>query len=233
MTLDSAEKADLKAHARAAIDATTAAFERGDIPRTEWQRRLSEVMSTLYLADDDPRWQSGFDGDATLWREARALILDAAPTSGTFLDVGCANGHLIESLSAWAQERGQTLEFYGLELDPALADAARRRLPHLAARIFTGNVSDWVPPLRFGCVRTGLEYVPAGDESALVERLALRFVSPGGRVIVGPVDDATLAGARAAFLAAGQQDPFVVSATDHRGKTRHVLWATVDEDASS
>src|SRR5215510_1038807 len=66
MTLDSAERADLKAHARAAIDATTAAFERGDIPRTEWQRRLSEVMSTLYLADDDPRWQSGFDGDATL-----------------------------------------------------------------------------------------------------------------------------------------------------------------------
>jgi hypothetical protein len=25
---------------------------------------------------DDPRWQSGFDGDATRWHEARSLILD-------------------------------------------------------------------------------------------------------------------------------------------------------------
>jgi len=232
MTLDHAERAELKSHARAVIDAATAAFERGEIPRSEWQRRLSEAMSDLYLADDDPRWQSGFDGDATLWRAARSLILDAAPMSGTFLDVGCANGFLIESLIAWADGRGQTLEFYGLELDPALAEEARRRLLHLAERIFIGNVSDWVPPLRFSCVRSGLEYVPPDEGSALLERLARRFVSLGGRVIVGPVYDAEVADTRAVFLAAGLHDPSVVSATDHHGKTRHVVWAAVDEDAS-
>jgi trans-aconitate methyltransferase len=226
MTLDHAERAELKAHARAAIDAATTEFERGSISRTEWQRRIAEALSAAYLADEDPRWQSEFDGDATLWREARALVLEAAPTNGTFLDVGCANGHLIESLNTWAEERGQTLEFYGLELNPDLAEKARRRLPHLAVRIFTGNVSDWVPPLRFSCVRTGLEYVPAGEESVLLERLARRFVSPGGRVLVGPVDDRAVASTRAAFLAAGLQDPFVVSATDHQGKTRHVVWAS-------
>ena len=45
MTPDHAERAELKAHAHAAIDAATKELERGSIPRTEWQRRVAEALS--------------------------------------------------------------------------------------------------------------------------------------------------------------------------------------------
>jgi len=232
MHLDSAERGKHKLHTQAVIDMATDELERGALTRGEWQRRVSDALAAAYLADDDPRWQSGFDGDATLWREARSLVLDAAPVSGTLLDIGCATGYLIESLSTWATERGQNLEFYGLDLNPALAAEARRRLPYLATHIFTGNVSDWAPPQRFSAVRTGLEYVPAGEAPTLLERLAHRFVTPGGRLLVGPVNDDTIADTGTTFRQAWLGEPHVVSATDHRGKTRHVLWAAAPSDTS-
>jgi hypothetical protein len=226
VSMDEADRSRLKVHARSLIDGATDEFTRGAITRDEWQRRVADALSDAYLRDDDPRWQSGFDGDAMLWREARSLILLAAPYNGTLLDVGCANGHLMESLHAWALERGQTLDVYGLELNPALADQARRRLPELADHIFTGNVSDWRSPRRFTYVRTGLEYVPPGDEVALLELLSNHFIEPAGRVIVGPVNDEALEGTLRVFEAAGMSDAQSESATDHRGKSRHVVWST-------
>jgi hypothetical protein len=40
---------------------------------------------------------------------------------GTWLDAGCANGHLLATLPAWCAERDIRIEPYGLELLPALA----------------------------------------------------------------------------------------------------------------
>lgn len=225
-------RAEAKAEAQAGIDAASEALARGAIADAEWQQRVAGALAASYLAPeaagDDPRWQSGFDGDAALWREARALVLDAvpadAPRGASFLDVGCATGHLLECLDAWARERGLELTLSGLELNPALADAARRRLPAWAGRIYTGNVSDWTPPRRFLYVRTGLEYVPAGRGAALVARLLRDVVAPGGRLIVGPVSGADVDAAVAAFAAAGVPDPGVLGATDRHGKTRHVVW---------
>jgi hypothetical protein len=94
-------RAVAKARAQAAIDDVTREYASGVIGEATWQRRVSSALAAAYLGDDDPRWQSGFDGDADLWREARALILDAVPRSGSFLDVGCANGHLLESIATW------------------------------------------------------------------------------------------------------------------------------------
>ena len=53
-------------------------------------------------------------GDEARWSRARRVIVDAIDRDGTFLDVGCANGLLMESLSSWAAERGHTIEPYGL-----------------------------------------------------------------------------------------------------------------------
>jgi SAM-dependent methyltransferase len=218
-------RAAAKAQAQATIDAAGEAHARGGISGAEWQRRVSAALSGAYLREDDPRWQSGFDGDERLWRAARSLVLDAVPRDGSLLDVGCANGHLMESLDAWARERGLGLELYGLEIDPALAETARRRLPAWAERIFTANASDWVPPRRFDFVRTGLEYVPPGRGPALVARLLRDVVAPGGRLIVGPVNQPDLPATLAAFAAAGIADARVESSTDHNGKTRCVVWA--------
>ena len=206
------------------IDAASLALERGTIDESAWHAQVTGALASAYLIDDDPRWQSGFDGDAELWREARELVLDAVGADGAFLDIGCTNGHLMECLATWAQERGQHLSMYGLELNRDLASAARRRLSAWADRIFEGNVVDWEPPRRFSYVRTGLEYVPLERRSFLVARLVRDVVEPGGRLIVGPVNDRDLEGAVAAFADAGLADPVVKGATDRNAKTRYVLW---------
>lgn len=224
--LNEHERAAEKARAQAAMDAASRDLARGAIGEAEWQRRTSAALAGSYLGDDDPRWQSGFDGDPELWREARSLVLDAVPAGGSLLDVGCANGYLMECLDAWARERGLELTLYGLELDPELADAARRRLPEWAERIYTGNVSEWTPPRRFTYVRTGLEYVAPGSEAALLARLLREVVEPGGRVLVGPIPHADVEPTLRAFAGAGVPRPGVVSAADRNGKTRCVVWAS-------
>ena len=219
------DRSSAKARAQRAIDSASAALGRGEVTQSEWHCAVTGALAEAYLAESDPRWQSGFDGDPELWREARGFLLDAVPHSGSFLDVGAANGHLIECLVLWGRERRLELDVFGLELNPALAAEARRRLPALADRIHTGNVVDWTPPRRFTYVRTGLEYVPADQASTLVSRLLDLFVAPGGRLLVGPINDDQRGETSAAFRAAGLA-PNQVSATDRNGKPRFVIWTT-------
>jgi protein-L-isoaspartate O-methyltransferase len=218
-------RAAAKARAHATIDDASDALARGSVTQSEWHRAVTDALAEAYLAEDDPRWQSGFDGDPELWREARALLLDAVPHSGSFLDVGAANGHLIECLAIWARDRGVDLDVFGLELNSQLAAAAQRRLPALAHQIYTGNVVDWPPPRRFTYVRTGLEYVPTERAPALVSRLLDTFLEPGGRLLVGPINVDQRAETIAAVRASGAR-PDEVSAVDRNGKTRLVIWAT-------
>lgn len=228
MTANGHTRARAKAEAQAAIAAANGALAAGSIPEDEWQRRVARALASSYLREDDPRWQSGFDGDPTLWREARELVLDAIPHDGSLLDVGAANGHLMECLAAWAAERGLILELYGLELDPALTATARRRLPAWSDRIFEGNVSDWrppVPPAPFTYVRTGLEYVAPGRGPALIRRLLRELVAPDGRLIVGPVYAGDVPATVAAFHDAGVAMPGVFTSADRNGKARAVVCA--------
>lgn len=208
-----------------AIDDADAALASGAIPEDEWQRRVSDALAGSYLREGDPRWQSGFDGDADIWRQARSLVLEAMPHDGSLLDVGCATGHLMECLALWSAERGLTLSVHGLELNPALADTARRRLPSWEERIYTGNVTDWAPPQRFTYVRTGLEYVAPGSGPALVARLLADVVAPGGRLFVGPVSAVDVSATVWTFVTAGAVEPGVVYAADRNGKVRAVVWA--------
>src|ERR671937_40228 len=55
-------------------------------------------LEAAYLRETDPIRQSGFSGGAERWRAERSPILLAIPESGTVLDVGCANGYLLECL---------------------------------------------------------------------------------------------------------------------------------------
>jgi trans-aconitate methyltransferase len=230
MTAHNHSRSEAKLQAQAIIDAASDAFERGAIGEAEWQRRVTDALSRAYLSETDPRWGSGFDGDPALWREARELILQAVPRDGSFLDIGCANGHLMESLRLWATERGLRLELSGLELNPSLAAAARERLPEVSDRIFGGNAADWIPPHRFTYVRTGLEYVPAGREASLVARLLSEVVEHGGRLLIGPVSASSLQPALEAVRTAGVVESGVEQATDRNGKTRYVVWACPNRD---
>ena len=149
-----------------------------------WFDDLRARLETSYLAGGDERAQSGFRGDRSAWERVRRPILEAIDRDGTLLDVGCANGLLIESLWRWAADRGIRLEPYGLDLSSALTAIARERLPRWTGRIFDGNAWTWLPPRRFDFVRTELVYVPELHRRDYVERLLEEFLTDPGRLIV-------------------------------------------------
>ena len=130
----------------AAIDA---ALARGELDEEGWHQAMADLVVPAYLAGANPRAQSGHSGDAERWESARRLLLDAVERPGSFLDIGCANGHLMECLHAWAAEDGIELEPWGLEISVELAELARRRLPHWRDQIAVGDALDWRPPRRF------------------------------------------------------------------------------------
>ena len=157
---------------------------RGAPAQRAHDAQTRRLLEHAYLEAKDPRGGSGFRGDGARWERARRPIASAIDRDGTFLDIGCANGLLVESLASWAGERGYGIEPYGLDLIGSVAELARRRLPCWADRISIGSVMGWLPPLRFDFVRTELEYVPADRRRALVRRLLRDFLVPGGRLIV-------------------------------------------------
>ena len=166
------------------LAACEAALVAGEIDEAEWHRRMAAVIAPAYLAADTPWAQSGKSGDAASWERARSLIAEAA-RPGTFLDVGCASGYLMECMARWCGAAGIACEPFGLDIAAGLAELARRRLPHWRDRIFVGNALTWQAPRRFDLVRTGLEYVPARRQPDLVARLLAEVVADRGRLIIG------------------------------------------------
>ena len=155
------------------------------MPRDDdYFEKTRALLERSYLEAGDPRGGSGFGGDEGRWERARRPIVSAVDRDGTFLDVGCANGLLMESLATWAREEGYRIEPYGLDLIGSLATLARQRLPHWSDRIFVGNAMDWRAPFRFDFVRTELEYAPPGRRREMVERLLREYLWPGGRLIL-------------------------------------------------
>jgi SAM-dependent methyltransferase len=144
------------------------------------------LLEPAYLAAPTPEGQSGFGGTSEEWRMSREPIMDGIGADGTFLDVGCANGLLMECVRAWGAERGLVMEPYGVDLGPGLVELARRRLPRWADRFWVGNAIDWAPPngLRFDYVHILLDCVPATRRADLVTHHLDGLVRPGGRLLV-------------------------------------------------
>ncbi len=142
-------------------------------------------LSRSYLASDDPCLQSGFGGGLERWRAERESILEGVTKDGSFLDLGCANGFLLECLRAWAAERGLELSPFGLDQSPELVALARARLPDFAGQLFVGNAWSWPPPHRFDSVYSLADAVPPAYLEDHLRRLHTEFVAPGGRLILG------------------------------------------------
>jgi SAM-dependent methyltransferase len=160
-----------------------------EIDDTTWYQQTCARLTSVYLAGENPRAQSGFTGDQTHWTQARSLIAEAINRDGAFLDIGCANGFLLECLVDWVSQKGHRIEPYGLDISTRLVELARKRLPRWADRLFVGNAIDWEPPRRHEFVLTGLEYVPQKRQADLVQRLLEHVVIPGGRLIIGTFNE--------------------------------------------
>jgi SAM-dependent methyltransferase len=147
-------------------------------------QRLKE-LETSYLAETDPIRQSGFGGGPGRWRDERRPILDAVTGDGDLLDIGCANGYLLECLMKWGRERGLTLTPFGLDWSEKLISLTRKRLPRYDSHFFVGNAWDWQPDRKFQYVYSVFDCVPEEYLEEFLHRLLCRVVSPGGRLIIG------------------------------------------------
>ena len=165
-------------------------LDRGLINEEEWFRNHIEWYETHYLQADSPRSQSGHSGGETIYRFTRGMLLEAIHKNGSFLDVGCANGHLIEMVSQWTKSTEIELTVYGLDFSRGLLDLAQHRLPLWSHRFFYGNALEWKPARKFDFVCIAeLGYVPRGREQDLFENLYSNYVASDGRLIVGPVGE--------------------------------------------
>ena len=142
------------------------------------------IHESKYLVGTNPRQQSGFGRDEGDWKRFRWPVAAPMEKDGTFLDIGCANGLLMESVVAWTREKGISIEPHGLDISERLAELARQRLPQWRDRIHVGNALFWDPPQRFDFVRTELVYVPQSRRQEFARRVLDRFLAPGGRLIV-------------------------------------------------
>ncbi len=143
------------------------------------------ALEASYLKEDDPIRQSGFSGGAERWRAERGPILDAITTDGDLLDVGCANGYLLECLVKWGSERGLNLVPHGLDYGHRLIELAKRRLPEYADNFHVGNAWDWRPQRKYQYVYMLYDCVPLDYLSECVGRLLEWVVEPGGRLVIG------------------------------------------------
>jgi SAM-dependent methyltransferase len=175
------------ADAAEAALAARAVADHAASPDEAYFRDNVRTLQRAYLRAATPQGGSGFGGDLAQWRARRQQVADAVPGDGTFLDVGCANGFLVESVVAWCAERGVHVEPYGIDLAPEVVALARRRLPQWAGRFRVGNALDWVDPdgRRFDVVHVLLDAVPPARRAALLAHHLTATVAPGGRLLVG------------------------------------------------
>jgi len=150
----------------------------------EWFARLQGVLEPSYLAATEPWQQSGFSGPFERWVACRRCIAKCVTAPGAFLDIGCANGYLLECVLRWAADNGVQIDPWGLDLSDRLVALGKDRLPDHAGKLFVANALTWRPPRRFDYVRTELCYVPEEYQHPYVSRLLDEYLRPGRKLLV-------------------------------------------------
>jgi hypothetical protein len=201
-----------------------ALFEAGKITAEQFSSGCAEASGRVYISRDNPRAQSGHGSDVFRWRNVRWLILEAICGDGTFIDVGCANGHLIESLDNWMNDTGVAVEFHGLEISDELYRFACDRLPSYRPRLYHGNALYWKPAVQFDYVYTMiLPDFPLSMRKSFLDNMWDNYVKPEGRLILGPWNNPEIEDelARNGYPVTGYCEKY---GTDRPGELRRVVW---------
>jgi 2-polyprenyl-3-methyl-5-hydroxy-6-metoxy-1,4-benzoquinol methylase len=191
---------------------------RANLTDEQYREDLQRLLDGAYLRAGTAQGGSGFGGDAVEWRAARSMLCDAVDADVTFLDVGCANGLLMESIVEWCGERGHGVEPYGLDISEPLVELARQRLPRWADRIWVGDALGWVHPdgMRFDVVHVLLDAVRDERWRDLIDHLLAEVVAPGGRLLVSQYNQVPPEHHAAAILARLGYEVAGVTGVPHR-----------------
>lgn len=199
-------------------------FEAGRITADQFCDACAIASGREYLSRENPRAQSGHGSDVYRWRNVRWLILEAICGDGSFIDVGCANGHLIESLDKWMDGTDVNVEFHGLEISSELFELAQQRLPEYRSRLYHGNALSWKPLFQFDYVYTMiLPDFPLRMKESLLANLFEHVVKPGGRLILGPWSDTQIE-ADLDMLGYSITGYCEKKGTDQPGEIKRVVW---------
>jgi SAM-dependent methyltransferase len=150
----------------------------------QWFLSFKKELEDAYLQHDEPWKQSGFSGPEERWVACRKPITDCIDKSGSFLDIGCANGYLLECTLKWTAERNITITPYGLDLSEKLVELARQRLPQYKNNIYIGNGWAWQNPIRFNYVRTEVVYVPDELQRKYIKRIIDTYLADEGALLL-------------------------------------------------
>ncbi len=143
-----------------------------------------KALALSYLESDEPWMQSGFSGPEERWNICRKPIADCISRSGTFLDIGCANGYLIECVIKWTKEKNINIVPYGLDISPEIIKLAIKRLPDYKQNFYIGNSLYWAAPQKYDYVRAELTFVPDFLQKKFVNRLLNKFLNPNGKLLI-------------------------------------------------
>lgn len=146
-------------------------------------KEVGELEAT-YLESDDPVAQSGFSGGRERWIAERSPLVEAFDHDGTFLDVGCANGLLAADVVRWAARRGMRITPFGIDLGPTLVHLAKNRFSSCPDNFYVADAWTWQPVRQWTYVYSLLDLAPRNLRCTWIDRL-LRWVEPGGRLILG------------------------------------------------
>jgi len=150
----------------------------------QWFSSLRQELEEAYLQHDEPWKQSGFSGPEERWVAYRKPIADCIDKSGSFLDIGCANGYLLECILKWTAERNINIIPYGLDLSEKLTELTKQRLPIYKQNIYTGNGWLWHNPIRFDYVATEIVYVPEQLQKQYLQRIVDTYLANEGKLLL-------------------------------------------------
>lgn len=150
----------------------------------DWFSSLKDELETAYVLNKEPWRQSGYLGSEEQWMAARKPVADCINTSGSFLDIGCANGYLLECMLKWTSERNVEIVPYGIDISEKLIQLAKERLTEYADNLYTANGWNWENPVRFDYVRTELVYVPDQLQKQYLDRTLNMYLKEDGKLLV-------------------------------------------------
>lgn len=177
--------ASLKERAWREVAAIDKALAEGRIDEEAWHAAMANLLKPAYLSAESPYAQAGHSGNAVTWEASRSFITEALDRNGCFLDAGCANGIMMESVRRWGASKGLVIEPFGLDIVPEFVELARSRLPQWAERIYLGNIRTWQPAgILFDYVMIRPEYAPAYRRAEMARHILDELLQPGGRLIV-------------------------------------------------